>query len=326
MLKKNNLAVFAIMVIGLFSLLTSDINAQKTVSVKTNLPTISADSDILQKYIEVSALPTDKRMDKRREIFIEASHDIKAKLFRFHLAFQLVTRANLSKDQKDVILDAILVATPDSYDKSKKESQDKAQLLNLEARAKSLFEGKDGFEIFANLGTDTSGIEILKKYQEITVSPYQIERRQTFSKGTPQEKSNTMKTHLAVQIAQRELNKDQLSFVLEFESLVSPEAYGLSKKSKEWEKLDKSLNEMSDRMLNYFKEDEALLLFISLGGKNGSSKNSNFGTLCACSMQSDYCSWWRKGSNCGESICDATIGGCGTGLQYDCVGGCQTPR
>jgi hypothetical protein len=41
--------------------LTSGTYAQKTVSVKTDQPKISAEPDILQKYIEVSSLPNGER-------------------------------------------------------------------------------------------------------------------------------------------------------------------------------------------------------------------------------------------------------------------------
>jgi hypothetical protein len=247
---------------------------------------------------------------------------MKAKLFRFHLAFQFVKRSNLTKDQKDVILDGILTATPDSYDRTKKESPNKAQLLNLEARTKSLFEGKEGFEIFANLGTEAGDIEILKKYQEITASPNRIERRQTFSFGTPLEKGNTMRTHLAVQMAGRELSKEQLTFILEFESLVTPEMYASTKGTEVWEKTHKLLDDIANRMLDFFQKEDALEIFISLGGKEGASLQKRV-PLCSCSGDSDYCGWWHRGSSCGAADCRGTIGGCGTGLGYDCLGGCQ---
>jgi hypothetical protein len=296
--------------------LTSGTYAQKTVSVKTDQPI--TDSDVLQKYIEVSALPN----GERQKAFSEVSNEMKAKLFKFHLAFQLVKRSNLTKDQKDLILDGILVATPDSYDRTKKEPINKAQTLNLEARAKSLFEGKDGFEIFANLGTETSDIQILKKYQEVTASPNRIERRQTFSFGTPLEKGNTMRTHLVFQMAQRDLSKEQLTFISEAISLASPEMYGSTKGTKLWDETHNLLNDLSDRMLNFFQKEDALEIFISLGGKEGTPIQKN-APLCSCSGASDYCGWWHNGSSCGRASCRYTIGGCGTLLGSDCDGGCQ---
>jgi hypothetical protein len=93
-MKTNKFALLTLILLGLFSL---NISAQKT-ETDQNLET-----DILQKYIEVSALP----MGKRQKAFSESPDEMKANLFKFHLAFQFVKRPNLTKDQKEVILEGI---------------------------------------------------------------------------------------------------------------------------------------------------------------------------------------------------------------------------
>jgi hypothetical protein len=217
-----------------------------------------------------------------------------------------------------------LVATTESYDKTKTESNIKAQTLNLEARAKLLFQGREGFEIFANLGSDTIDIDILKKYREITISEFRTERRGDFSKATPQEKSNTMGVYLALQMAQRNMNKLQLAFILEAKSLASTEMYSATKGTILWEKINQSLTDLSDRMLEVFQKEEALEIFMSIGGKDGTPPvNPLRPALCSCATNSDYCGWWHSGATCGTASCNYTIGGCGTLLGQDCNGGCQ---
>jgi rubrerythrin len=316
MLKKNNLAVFAVMVIGFLSLLTSDINAQKTVSVKTNLPTTSADSDILQKYIEVSSLPN----GERQKAFSEVSNEMKAKLFRFHLAFQFAKRPNLSNDQKGLILDAIMSASPDVYDTKKTESSNRLQLMSVEARAKSVFQGREGYEIFANLASDTNDIEIFKNYQEISSIYNLIERKDAFRQSTPVEKSQLWETHLSLKLAGLTNNQDQMNLIVELITLIDSDTYTITEKSEKWKALDEKLSDITKRIHENFSKKEAFEIFARLGGE-GSSKSptpTKQKPNCSCSTRSDYC--W--GDSCLGGSCNGSSRGCGTIYIYECNGMC----
>jgi hypothetical protein len=314
MLKKNNLAVFAMAVIGFLSLLTSDINAQKTVSVKTNQPT--TDSDILQKYIEVSSLPN----NERGKVFSKVSNEMKAKLFRFHLAFQFAKRPNLSSDQKGLILDAIMATSSDVYDRTKTDSSNKAQIMSVEARAKSVFQGREGFEIFANLGGDISDIEMLKNYLEISNIYNLIERKDAFRESSPSVKSQLWETQLSLKLAGLSNNQDQMNLIVELIGLIDSDTYNVVEKSEKWKAIDEKLSDITKRIHENFSKKEAFEIFARLGGE-GSSKSptpTKQAPNCSCSTKSDYC--W--GDSCIGGSCAGSNWGCGTVGWYGCNGLC----
>lgn len=306
----------------LFSTFSTTIFAQKTVSVKTEQPQTSVGKkNVLQNYIDISSLT----MNKRPKVFNELSAQDKANLFRFHLALQFIKRPNLSKEQKDVILDGILITTSETYSKESPDKIAKTQQENglLEARAKVAFLGQEGFEIFASLSGDNNDVQNLQKYQLVTAFKYQVERRAAFSNLSIQEKSNTMRIHLALQMANRSLNKEQNEFIVEAMSLINPSIYGVKKGMDEWNKIHESLNFLKDRMMSFFPKEEAFEIFASLGGEKGSTENTEeLAPNCSCSGSSDYCGWWRSGASCGGGSCRFQVGGCGTGLWYDCDGMC----
>lgn len=132
-----------------------------------------------------------------------------------------------------------------------------------------------------------------------------------------------MRVHLALQMASRSLNKEQLKFIEEAISLLTPEVYSISKGTTEWSQLDNILNSLKDQMLISFQKEQAFEIFASLGGEKGSPDDTqNLAPNCSCSRQSDYCGWWRSGASCGGGSCRMQVGGCGTMLLYDCDGMC----
>lgn len=132
-----------------------------------------------------------------------------------------------------------------------------------------------------------------------------------------------MRVYLALQMADRSLNKNQSELVSEFIKLLSPEIYSIKKETLEWKQVDSSLNSIKDRSLNYFQKSEAFEIFASLGGKIGNPEGvENLRPNCSCSGSSDYCGWWRNGASCSGGGCRDQVGGCGTGLLYDCDGMC----
>ena len=97
--KQNNLAYLTLFLVGLFSLFSINISAQKGDTQNGNLT-----DKVLQNYINISSLS----MDERRTFFNEKlSSADRANIFKFHLAFQFVKRPNLNEQQKDLILESI---------------------------------------------------------------------------------------------------------------------------------------------------------------------------------------------------------------------------
>jgi hypothetical protein len=376
--KKTNLACFALLMVGLISSLTSNLVAQNKLSadVKQEQKVNTAEK-VLQNYIDISSLP----MNKRPATFSRLSAEDKANLFKLHLALQLIKRPNLTNQQRDFILESVLIITADSYNTDAEARTKALQAATvMEASAKTLFPAKEVFEIFASLGGNETDIELLRKYQQVTASAYESERKENFRALSAQGKSNTIRIHLVLQMVSRSLSKVQCEFVSEAISLFSPDIYRITSTMPEWKQVDETLSSFKDRMFLHFQNLNAAEIFASLGGvkgspseavrlfspaiyrvtntmperkrvdetlssckdrmllhfqnvnaaeilaplggAKGSPKNANNPPLCSCSSTSDWCGFWEKGAGCGGANCSYTIGGCGTGLYYDCTGLC----
>lgn len=340
---RKNLAYFTLLIVGLISFLTLNTIAQEKVSAgKKQSQKADVENSIVQNYIKTSSFPT----DERRKFFSNLSAEDKANLFKLHLTLQLVKRPNLTKDQKDIILESISTIAPDTYDRTKDRTPTANFAQSIKARAGTVFSPQEVFEIFATLGGNREDIAMLQKYQDITVSPFRVKRRQDFSKLSPQEKSNTMKTHLILQMAEKSLSKRQLEFILEVLPSVSPELYSAKKGTTERSQFDASLNSLSERVLDFFQKEEAVRIFVSLGGEEGFEstnsatvsakslptptttarfeKTNSAAGLCSCATNDDYCGWWHRGATCGGGgPCEVTLGGCGFLLGEDCNGQCS---
>jgi len=143
-------------------------------------------------------------MNERRKGFSDLSAVDKANLFKFHLALQFVKRPNLNKDQEDVIFESISAISSDSYDITKDRTNVEVNAQSLQARAASVFERKDAFEIFASLGGDKNDVEILQKYQN-TINIFSIpERKAFFRKLSSADMSNLWKVQMAYYLVEIE--------------------------------------------------------------------------------------------------------------------------
>lgn len=320
MRKKNNLALYTLLIAGLFSLLTINISAQNKVSVDdSKSQSINETQKILQNYVNISSLP----MKERPKRFSDLSAADKANLSKLHLALQLVKRPNLTKEQKDIIVEGISVISADTYNKNDREkvSESQKSLALIEVKAKSNFSGKEGFEIFATLGGIQEDIDLLNKYQGVTKFEYSVERRFAFSKQSSQDKTDVVKIHLASQIAFRQLNKSQIEFISEMISRLTQEFYEAKEGSDQWSKKIELTNFVNEKVLDLFKKADAVQIIASFGGKSGQPENTEQVGLCSCSHSSDYCSWWIENGYCDGFVCQQ-YRGCGTFGGYQCTGLC----
>ncbi|HEX8395897.1 MAG TPA: bacteriocin fulvocin C-related protein [Pyrinomonadaceae bacterium] len=336
MQKAHNLALFVLLV-SAFVVLTSTVIAQEIANEKQS-PKTKTDIDILQTYKEISALPMNANMPERRALFLKLPSVEKSEIFKLHLAMQLVKRPNLNQEQKDVILEAISMITPESYaDNIEKRSIAQQKTTSLQQTSSLVFSKKEVFEIFASLGGDNTDIQLLEKYQQITAPIYQNERRGEFSKASAQEKSNIVRLHFASQIAKRFLNREQLNFISEAISIVSPEFYSAVKGTPEWAKNKVIQESAKERTLNFFSKEDAFNIFASLGGKScAERKNTKSNTSnsedpieeskenCGCHYADDWCGTWSGGTKrCHIGGCETTLFGCGYGMWNECDGLCK---
>lgn len=160
--KKNNLAFVALFLVGLISSLTINTFAQQKTWVEGEQPQkVIAEDNLLQNYIKISSLP----MNKKSGVFSDLSAEDKAALFKLHLALQFVKRQNLTKHQKDIILQSISTVSSDTYNKTKDRKNTEMSAQTLQARATSIFSQREAFEIFASLGGNEEDVGMLRKYQ-----------------------------------------------------------------------------------------------------------------------------------------------------------------
>jgi hypothetical protein len=167
--KRNSLALFALLV-GLIRLFTLNLSAQNKVLMRDNqLQNLSLEIKLLQKYIEISALPS----GRKQKFFSNVSNEEKANFFKLHLALQFIKRPALTEEQKDVISGALLLTSPDIYDKSNPEKRAKTEKNAEELHSKSLavFPPNEAYEIFASLGDVKEEVPLLQKYLNV-VSPF----------------------------------------------------------------------------------------------------------------------------------------------------------
>jgi len=118
-----------------------------------------AEQDILKMYYDVSALP----LKQRKASFRNASSTDKSDLWRTHLALFLVKRPQLNEWQKEIILTAMSLATPEYFEVQSSnpawKTRVRAPLRSLEEQILSAFSLRDGAKIFAILGDDTEAAE-----------------------------------------------------------------------------------------------------------------------------------------------------------------------
>lgn len=120
-----------------------------------NRVTGTAEADILKMYYATSALP----LDERKASFRNASSRQKSLLWRTHLALFLVKRPELNERQKEVILSAMSLVTPEHYELRPSASAWKTKvrdpLRSLEKQIVGAFSSEDGAKIFATLSDDS---------------------------------------------------------------------------------------------------------------------------------------------------------------------------
>jgi hypothetical protein len=121
----------------------------------TNIASKNVGQDSLRKYYAISALS----LGERKASFRNASAHEKSDLWRTHLALFLVKHQELNESQKEVVLAAMSLATPEFFEIRSSDSSWKTKvgipLRSLEQRIVAAFSSADAAKIFATLGDDT---------------------------------------------------------------------------------------------------------------------------------------------------------------------------
>jgi hypothetical protein len=310
--------------------------------------------DSLQKYEDLSVVP----IEKRRAAFSNASPKDKSDLFRTHLAIYLARHAELTEDQRRIILKGISLATPQLYEQPLDNADSKAkteeQLRQFQVSVLSGFSRDQGAKIFATMGDLAVQDDLFQKYREISALPMR-ERKAAFKNALPQDKSDLWRIHLALYIAKHpELSEAQIVIILEGMSLVRAELFDVPFDSPEWKpKVKEPLKRFENHILGVFSKEEAARVFATIGDAQNPSdiprvklpstsqvfsrqsgyesrgemfvltrfatKNSLAWADCACNRSE---SWCGSNASCRADTCETTQYGCGYFWLNTCNGGC----
>ncbi len=267
-MSKRVLHLVLLFLIVLANSITLSVHAQKAGATngaqaqRTNVERAS-----LNRYRELAELP----VAERREAFIQASAAEKSGLWRVHLALSLASRPELSSEQRDVILEAISLATPELFNITSENPLWKSQvdepLKSLMQRALKAYPKKEAAAIFAQIGDDKAELTLLQKHRDIS-SLSLAERKELFEKLSSKEKSDLWRFHLALYLAYHSnLNREQRKVILDGMALATPELFSVSPDNPLWKtQVDKPLQLLNQRALAVFSKSEGAEIFNALGG------------------------------------------------------------
>ncbi len=241
--------------------------------------TISVNNSAFADYIKVASL---SRND-RQIAFGKLSNEQKASFVKVQFAMQLVKRPNLTKEQRDFILEAISKVSVDLYDKENPEKVALADKLSQETEDKGfkIFARKDAFEILEGLGVSKAeDVALIQKYEELLKLGIQ-QRKNIVNEMPIAERAGIWKTQLAYHLATSTLTKEQKQFIAEImpniQSILETPS-NLSKEEKE-----KYAEALESKAFKVFSKTEAYAVFMTIGIQNRvrdnleASKQSNLG-------------------------------------------------
>lgn len=331
--QKPSWAFLTLFVVGLFSLVTTNIFAQRTDSMKNTQPlrqcsgekfvmpqSLAVGNDAFANFIKVMSLTS----GKRQRMFSDISNEEKAYVYRVKLALEFTKRPNLSNEQKNLILDTISAISADTYNEANPERAAKAQneVEEIQRKAVAIFPPDEAFRIFEGISGDKAAdIVFLKKYEEKLTLPMNI-RRKTIREASPAEQSDFWKAQMVYHLATAKLSKAQLDVIVELIPLLTINALDLPKISGQPENEEtNAIKSLEPKIIKLFSKEEAFAIFMGFGIHKEVPADPNLlppGPLdCECR------NWCGYDQLCGSEDCIRTQGGCGiVGLSsclYVCI-------
>lgn len=342
MRKKRNLALFTLFIIGLISLLTLSLSAQKTDSSKTEqlskqcsgeqfvMPkTISVGNEAFGDYIKVASLPA----KERRLLFSEQSNEQKANFIKVNLALQLIKRPNMTKEQQDFVLDAIEQVSAEIYDKSDPEKVRRSEQKGseVENKALGLFAYNDLGDFIEPLMTDKNAeVSLLQKYENLLKTGMKA-RKKLVKEMSLNDRVNIWKTQLVYHLTTANLSQPQRGLILEFLMTLSPATF-VHPVNETKEESAKASEMLDKKIQSVFTKAESFAIFEQLGIQKIVSDTNQTNSLVE-EPQTDIpangpfiecdCRWYcgLRGGSCG-SACNIQVRECSTWGDQWCNGKC----
>jgi hypothetical protein len=323
---KKYLSCIIFIALGLISSLYLSTQAQISVSTE-NKQTNKSNNNSLSNYIKVSSLP----MNQRPKFFSDLPAEEKANLFKLNLALQFVKRQNLTKEQKNVILEGISITSPEIYKKDNVENRNQAEqaAITIQNKVLSVFPEREAYEIFASINNGKDDVTFLEKYLKVISLPTMAERQKIFREASPEDRSDIWKGQMVYFLGTYELNKNQQDFIVEIISLSTPKAFTFP--SSEYEVRNvalQKLDALEKIAFKLFSKEEVFKMFMRLGeaeeisSQTKKSKPNSEGEpppSCFCNWYCGFCQYCDTAQN----ICTHTTSGCGWTLSSPCTGLCK---
>lgn len=245
-------------------------------------------------------------------------------LWRVHLGLYLARNLTLSRDQQNIVIETLEGISPKlftgPYPKDpggrgvKLDRIDQVRQFGFE-----LFSEDESAEILSTIGGAQDG-EALRKYTQLSELSKE-ERRVSFSLMSAEDKSSLWRVHLGLNLARHpEWTEQQRSIIVDALTIATPQLYKTTSKDSNWMRLvDEPVRLLMQKALLVFTKEEGAALFSELGFSepklNHAKQSARRG--CACSQESDWCSY-----QCVSTECTVVIWSCGTFGIYACNGRC----
>ena len=333
---KINSAFLTLFVVGLFNLITTNIFAQKTDSMKNEQPlkqcsgkkfvmpqSVVVGNEAFANFIKVMSMPG----GKRQKTFSDISNEEKANVYRVKLALEFTKRPNLSKEQKSLILDTISAISADTYNKENPELVAKAQkqVEEVEQKAVSIFPPDEAFKIFEGLSGDKAAdVAFLRKYEEQLALPMNI-RKKMIREASPAEKSDFWKAQMVYHLATAKLSKAQFEFIAETIPLLTVNAFDFPKIIGQPENEEtKAIKSLEPKILELFSKEEAFAIFMGFGIHKEVPAEPKSELIPPVPI--GYCecrNWCGYDQLCGGIDCFRTEDGCGVFGGSSCIYECR---
>ena len=280
---------------------------------ENNSVTALKETELLQQYVVLCEQDAPDRIQLMQRLSpVERSY-----LWRVHLGLYLAHNLTLSRDQQNIVIEALdlispkLFTPPDPKDPS-------GRVMTLERvdqvrrRGLQLFSKDEAAEIFSAIG-GAQDSEALRKYSELSDLSKE-DRKVSFSLMAAEDRSSLWRVHLALNLARHpEWTEQQRSIVLEAITMVTPRLYKTPRDSNWTRLVDEPVRLLTQRAQFVFNKQEGAALFSELGFSeqpqlNHAKQRKLNG--CVCSQDSDWCTY-----GCVSSECTVLIWGCGS-LAY----------
>ena len=280
--------------------------------------TISVNNNAFADYLKVASLPRSEKITA----FGKLSNEQKASFFKVQLALQFVKRPNMTREQKDFLLESISKVSADLYDKQDPQKVALANQINqeTESRILALFPQKDAFEILEGLGTNkTEEISLVQKYEDLLKNPTRM-RMKIAKEMLVNDRVNIWKVQLAYHLATGKFSKYQNEFILEMLTTLSPDTFSSHKNLSKQESA-KELELLDKKIQSFFSKAEEFAIFEKIGIQETVSNAGEKNTV-----NTDYifcdCRWYCGATESCGSRCNVEVPECGPFGDWYCSGKC----